>query len=131
MDRAHEQVAEQPDQEKDGHEVHGLGVSAGLGHMVIHLVLANVINQHRTEDAGSGPGSEQPAVDSTDVLHAEDVAQIRWDGGEATAIHADDDDEAEDEQADTADRASGWHQAVEDHAEDEEHDVGVPAAYEV
>ena len=52
------------------------------------LVFADVVHQHRAEDAGGGPGGQQAPVNRAHELGAEHVGQVRGDGGEAAAVHA-------------------------------------------
>ena len=47
-----------------------------------HGVFPQRGNRQRTQHAGGAPGSQQAAVDAADVFGAENVRQVRRDGGE-------------------------------------------------
>src|SRR5262249_61771886 len=90
-------------------------------------VLADVVHQHRTEDAGRGPGGEQHSVNRADITRAEHVLEISGYGREAATIHADDDEEAADEADNATDRTGVGHGAVESEAKHHEDEVRIPA----
>src|SRR5262245_64564559 len=92
------------------------------------VVLADVVHEHGTEDAGRRPRRKQHAVDRADVARAEHVLEIGGHGREAATVHADDDKEAAYESDDTPDRAGVGHGAVEAETEHHEYEVGVSAA---
>jgi hypothetical protein len=69
------------------------------------VVGEDAVHQRRSEDAGHRPGSEQQAVDRNDIARAENVLEISRDGGEAAAIHAEDNAVGDDEQRNPADPA--------------------------
>ena len=127
MHRLDHGVADEADDQQPRHDVHGDVVGLRLRHAVIDLILADVVDEHRTEHAGRRPRRDQPAVDGADVARAEHVLQIGRHGGEAAAVHADDDDEAQHEQRHAADRAGPWDGAVQDGPEHEEAEIGVLA----
>src|SRR6516165_11113800 len=128
MHRLDKQVAEETDQQKASHDVHGHVVGIGLRYAVGYGVLADIIHQHRTEDASHRPRSQQQAVYGTDVACAKHVLEIGGYRRKAATVHADDHEEAADETDHTADRSHSWYGAVQDEAEDHEHEVGVLAS---
>ena len=89
------------------------------------VVLADVVHEHWSENAGHRPGGEQQAVDSTDIACAKHVLEICWNGGEAAAIHADDYQETTDETDDAANRIGVRHGAVQQEAKHHEHGISV------
>src|SRR6185312_13855663 len=123
-----EEVADEADHEQARHDVHGRVVGLRFRHAVSDVVLADVVHQYWTEDASRRPRGEQHAVNRADVARAEHVSQISGYGREATAVHADDYEEAADEPDDAADRAGVRHGAVEAEAEHHEHEVRVAPA---
>src|SRR6185437_3523627 len=102
-------IADEAHHQQSSHDVHGRVVGLRLRDTVIDLILANVVHQHRTEDARSRPGSEQPAVNGADIAGAEHVLEIGWNGREAAAVHTDDHDEAQHEQRHAADLTGPRH----------------------
>src|SRR6516225_1041770 len=128
MHRLDKQVAEETDQQKASHDVHGHVVGIGLRYAVGYVVLADIIHQHRTEDASHRPRSQQQAVYGTDVACAKHVLEIGGYRRKAATVHADDHEEAADETDHTADRPHPWYRAVQDEAEHHEYEVGVLAS---
>ena len=124
--RAHEEVADEPDDEQPGHDVHRRRVGVGLRDAMRDLVFANVVHEHRTDDAGSRPRGEQAAVDRAHLNRAEQVAQVGRDRREAAAVHADDDHVAEHEQTHVPGASGGRHDRVERSAEEKERRVRAP-----
>src|SRR5689334_326782 len=96
VDLGNERVADQAGDEEAGHDVHGDRIGFGLGRAVIDLVFADVVYEDGAQNGGGGPGGEQAPVDGADVHGAEEVAQVRGNGREAAAVHAEDDAEAGD-----------------------------------
>src|SRR5665213_1579834 len=126
--RLDEEVAYEADHQQPGHDVHGGVVGLRLRHAVIDVVLADIVHQHRTEDAGHRPGRQQQAVDGADIARSEHVPEIGRHGGEASAVHADDHQEGADEPDHAADRSRVGHRAIQHEAEHHEHEVGVAPA---
>lgn len=121
-------IADEPDHQQSGHDVHGGVVGLRLRHTMRDVVFADVVHQHRTEDARRRPCGKQQAMDGADIADAEHVLQIGRHRGEPSAVHADDDQEGADESDHAADRAGIGHGAVQEEAEHHEHEVGVAAA---
>ncbi len=91
---------------------------------MIELVLADEIYQHGSEHAGNRPRREQAAVNGADHARAEQIGKICGDGGEAAAVHREDDAEEADEQRKIAGRCRPWDGGVERNAQHEEGVVG-------
>src|SRR4051795_7206022 len=74
VDGTDAEIGEEADHEQSGHDVHGGVVGLRLRHAMGDVVFADVVDQHRSGDAGSGPCREQDAVDGADIAGAEHVA---------------------------------------------------------
>ena len=90
-DGAHEQVGDEADYKETAHDVEDERVGVFFGHLVGYVVVEDAVDNERADDAGGGPGGEQTAVDGRDVEAAEEVFEVGGDGGEAAAVHGDDD----------------------------------------
>ena len=127
--RAHQQVADKTQHQQSGQDVHGHIVGLGAGHAARQLEFADIVDEHRAEHAGRRPGGQQAAVDGADHLGAEQVGQVGRDGGEAAAVHGQDDAESADEQSQIARLVAGEGSGrVEDDAQDEKDEVSALCA---
>ena len=82
----------------------------------------------RADDAGRRPGGQQSPVDRADKLRSENIGEIGRNGGEAAAIHRQDDAERGDEQRLRAHMRERRRERVEHDAETEEDEIGRLAA---
>ena len=122
--RPHQQVADQAENQKSGHDVHGDAVCLCRRHAAVDLSLPDVVHQHGAEHGGSRPGQEDATVDGADFQRAEQVFDVYRHGGKSPAVHGDDDAEADDEQRFAAAFAQRGDGEIEQSAEDEEEVVG-------
>src|SRR5579859_1970992 len=81
VDLTHGEVANKSNQQQTAHDVHGDRIGLRLRHAAVDLILANVVDQHGTQDTGHRPRRQQPPMDGAHLKGAEDVAQVRRDGG--------------------------------------------------
>ena len=128
IDGPHEQVADEAERQQPREDVHGDVVDLRARHAGVELELADVVHEHRAEDAGGRPGGEQAAVDGADHLRAEHVREIRRHRREAAAVHRQDDAEERDEQREAADAGATREWRRRARAEQEEDRVGQPCA---
>src|SRR5271168_3724833 len=129
----HQQVGYESDDQQSGHDVkHGL-IGAGFFDAVGQLIFAEVVDERRTEHACRRPCGEDSAVNGADVMSAEEIADVSGNGGEAAAVHAEEDDGDGDEELYVINVgcAGEWQQVVEDSAEAEENKISGFAADEV
>ncbi len=89
------------------------------------LRLTDIIHHHRADNAGGRPSGQQAAVNGADELGTEHVGKIGWHGGEAAAIHRQDDAEGEHEQRLVADLGEERRRRIERDAKNEERVIGV------
>src|SRR5258706_2728347 len=121
--RTHQQVADETADQQRREDVHRGVVSGALGYAMLDLVIVDVVHDHRTEHTGGGPRSQQATMDGAHHLRAEHVGEIRWNGGEATAIHGEDDAEKADEKRHVARMPRPRCRRVQNETEREEREV--------
>src|SRR3546814_13413527 len=93
-----EEVAYEPDDQQPRHNVHGDVVGLCVRNAVRNVVLADVVDQNGADNAGRRPGGQQDAMDCADIACAEHVAQLCWDGREASALPTADEEDKDYEQ---------------------------------
>ena len=124
IDRAHEQVGDEADDQQPGEDVEDRPVDL-VGRDAVGLArVVQVVDDHRADDAGRRPRREQASVDGADELRAEHVGEIGRNGREAAAVHRRDDAEAGDEQREDLPVRGERGEHVERGAEREEDEVG-------
>src|SRR4029077_512575 len=96
-------------------------------HTSRELRFADVVDHDRTNDAGGGPGRQQPPVDCAHKLGAEHVGEIGRYSCETAAIHRQDDANGAHEYRFRTEVRRPRHQEIADDAEHEEREVGVLA----
>ena len=129
--RTHQQVAQTAQQQKAGENVQGRVVGLTGRHTVGQLELTDVVDHHRSEDAGHGPRRQQTAMDGTHMLRAEQISQISRDGGKAAAVHGENDAEQGDEQRHLTRAARRRRCRIKRDAQQEEHEVRGLAADDI
>ena len=85
--RPHQQVADQAENQKSGHDVHGDAVCLCRRHAAVDLSLPDVVHQHGAEHGGGRPGQEDAAMDGADFQRAEQVFDVYRHGGKPSAVH--------------------------------------------
>src|ERR1700722_19224488 len=92
------------------------------------LILADVVNQYRTYDAGGGPSRQQASVNRPHLHSAEEVAEVGGNRREASAVHAYDDAKAQHVQGHRADPARLRRKGVQGRSKEEEDGVSTLTA---
>jgi len=131
VDRANEEIADQADEKKTGHEIHRGSVEADSAGPALFQMYAEVVDQHGTENSRRGPGGEKPAMDRAHLHRSKKILEISGDGGETAAIHAQDHGANRDEQKRAAGMGGEGNECVENRAEQEEMMVDVLASDEI
>src|SRR6202000_3027534 len=72
VNRMHQEIGDKADHQQSSHQIHRHRISISLGDTVIDLVLADIIDEHRTQYTGHRPGGQQAPVDGADMHGAED-----------------------------------------------------------
>ena len=119
INRSHEQIGDEADDQQSGHDEHGGVVGLGFGHSSFNLGGGDVIDQVGPKQRGDGPRRDEASVNGADLVGAKHVAQICWDGGKASAIHGDDDCRDDDEERFVLDVLRPGHDAIQERTEEE------------
>src|SRR5262245_35250684 len=90
-ERSDERVRDKAKDQQAGKDVHGEVVDLLTRDAGCNLRFADVVHEHRSDDARRRPRGQQATMDRSDVLRTERVSKVRGNGGEATAIHRHDD----------------------------------------
>src|SRR5206468_9067512 len=73
----HQNIADESDDEKHGHQPHRHVVRLRLRNAGLDLMLPDVVHEHRPEHAGGRPRREKPSVDGADEARAEQIRHVR------------------------------------------------------
>ena len=122
------QLQMKPTASRHGQDVHGGVVDAGARHAMLDLVVADVVHEHRAQDARRRPRGQQASMDRSHHLRAKQVRQIRRHRRESAAVHRHDHAHEGHEQPQCLRPGQPRNRGVQRDAQQEEHRVGRLAA---
>ena len=133
VDGVDHEVGEEADDEQAGHDAQDDLVAVELVHVVGDVVIEDAVDDEGADDACEGPCCKKASVDGGDVDAAEEVLEVGGDGGEASAVHGEEDDGDAYEEGNGVDAVlpGEGEEEVEDCSYGEEAEVGGFAADEV
>jgi len=133
VDGADEKVRAEADDEQAGHDVENERVGILFRQLVGDVVVEDAVDDERTDDSGAGPRCEETTVDCGDVVATEEIFEIGRDGGEASAVHGEQDDGDADKERNRVEfvLAGERQDEIENGSQSEEDEVGAFASDEV
>ena len=118
-------VGQQPQNQQAGHDVHGDAVCLRRRHACVNLPLADIVHQHGAQHRRQRPRQQDSAVNRAHLVSAEQIAQIRRNGGKSATVHGNNHAEADNEQGFAAAFAQAGNQAVQNRAQHEKDGIDV------
>ena len=94
----HEEIGDEAHGKQADHDVKDgvVGLSSRQDLFVRH---GETVHELRADDGGERPRGDEAAMNRADLIAAEEIAQVGRDGGEAAAVHGEDDDDGDLKQA--------------------------------
>src|SRR5271168_1095876 len=85
----HQEIGNKTYHHKASHDVQDHRVSLLLRQVVGDVMVEDAVDDERPHDACGGPGGQQAPMDGAHMIAAEKILEISRDGGESSAVHAD------------------------------------------